>query len=151
MSKSLGNKRNELSDEQITEITEIYGAFEEGKNCKIFDNQDFGYYKVTVERPLLNENGEVISDKKGRVKPDSKLRDTENIPLKEDINEYMEREVLPHVPDAFVDESKTLTGYEINFTKYFYEYKPLRSLAEIRADILALEAATHDGIKNILK
>ncbi|WP_298347927.1 class I SAM-dependent DNA methyltransferase [uncultured Dokdonia sp.] len=144
MSKSLGDKRNELSEEHINEITAMYGSFRESEHCKIFDNTDFGYSKVTVERPL-RKNGNVVVDKKGNAKPDSSLRDTENIPLKEDIDAYMEREVLPHVPDAWVDEKKTNVGYEINFTKYFYEYKPLRSLDEIRADILALENDT-DGL-----
>lgn len=149
MSKSLGNKRNELSNDHIKKITKIYGAFEEGEYCKLFNNEAFGYNKVTVERPLM-ENGKAVTDKKGNPKPDSKLRDTENIPLTEDITEYMEREVLPHVPNAWIDKKKSLTGYEINFTKYFYEYKPLRSLEAIKADILALEEETKDGIQNVL-
>lgn len=149
MSKSLGDKRNELSEEHIEEITKIYGSFKESKYSKIFDNTDFGYYKVTVERPLI-ENGKIVLDKNGKPKSDSSLRDTENIPLKEDINEYMKREVLPHVPDAWLDESKTVIGYELNFTKYFFEYKPLRSLNEIRADILALEAETDGMIRKII-
>ncbi|WP_417443623.1 type I restriction-modification system subunit M [Joostella sp.] len=149
MSKSLGDKRNELSDDHIKEITELYGNFKESKYCKIFDNEDFGYSKVTVERPL-KENGKIVTDRSGNPKPDSSLRDTENIPLKEDITSYMKREVLPHVPDAWVDEKKTKIGYEINFTKYFYEYKPLRSLEEIRADILALEEQTDGLIKEVI-
>lgn len=143
MSKSVGDKRNLITDADIDTITQLYGDFTNNKHSKIFDNTDFGYYKVTVERPLYKDGKKVMS--KGKPKPDTSLRDTENIPLKEDIQAYMEREVLPHVPDAWVDESKTNTGYEINFTKYFYEYKPLRSLAEIRADILALETET-DGL-----
>lgn len=150
MSKSLGDKRNELSDDHIKEITELYGNFKENKYCKIFDNIDFGYSKVTVERPL-KENGKTVIDRSGNPKPDSSLRDTENIPLKDDIETYIEREVLPHVPDAWVDEKKTKIGYEINFTKYFYEYKPLRSLEAIRADILALEAQTDGLIKEVIK
>jgi type I restriction enzyme M protein len=149
MSKSLGNKRNELSEEHIANITKLYGDFVETDCCKIFDNKDFGYSKVTVERPLM-KNGKVVKDNKGNPKADSALRDTENIPLKEDINAYMRREVLPHVPDAWVDDSKTKIGYEINFTKYFYEYKPLRSLEEIRADILALETETEGLIKAVI-
>ena len=149
MSKSLGDKRNELADEHIQEITQLYGSFTETKHCKIFDNEDFGYSKVVVERPLY-EDGKKVIDKKGNVKVDTSLRDTENIPLKEDIQEYLKREVLPHVADAWIDESKTNVGYEINFTKYFYEYKPLRSLAEIRADILALEEQTDGMLKNVL-
>ena len=149
MSKSLGDKRNELSESHINDITKLYGDLMESDQCKIFDNKDFGYSKVTVERPL-KENGQVVTDKKGNPKPDSSLRDSENIPLKEDINEYMQREVLPHVPDAWVDDKKTNVGYEINFTKYFYEYKPLRSLGEIREDILALEEETDGLIKEVI-
>lgn len=149
MSKSLGDKRNELSDQHIADITKLYGDFEANEHCKIFDNTDFGYAKVTVERPLV-ENGKPVTDKKGNPKPNAKLRDTENIPLKEAIESYMQREVLPHVPDAWVDEKKTKIGYEINFTKYFYQYKPLRSLSEIKADILALEEETLGLTKQII-
>lgn len=150
MSKSLGDKRNELSEDHINDITRIYGDFQEGEYCKIFDNEDFGYSKVVVERPLI-ENGKIVKDKKAQPKPDTSLRDTENIPLKEDIQEYMQREVLPHVPDAWIDESKTNVGYEINFTKYFYKYKPLRSLEEIRADIMKLEEETEGLIKDVIE
>jgi type I restriction enzyme M protein len=154
MSRSLGNKRHEISEDDIKTITQVYGEYKENKYCKIFNNSDFGYSRITVERPLI-ENGQVVTDKKGDPKPDAKLRDNENIPLKKgktessekDIQEYIKKEVLPHVSDAWVDYSKTKVGYEINFTKYFYEYKPLRSLAEIRADILALEKET-DGLLN---
>ncbi|MFH1859724.1 MAG: N-6 DNA methylase, partial [bacterium] len=152
MSRSLGNKRNEISEQDIEEITRRYGNFREGKYCKIFNDSDFGYTRVVVERPLI-EDGKIVTDKKGNPKPDPNLRDYENIPLKkgqkesttDDIQKYMEKEVLPHVPDAWVDEKKTKVGYEINITKYFYEYKPLRPLPEIRADILALEKET-DGL-----
>jgi type I restriction enzyme M protein len=149
MSKSLGDKRNELAPQHITDITKIYGDFKENKYSKIFDNRDFGYYKVTIERPEMKD-GKAVLDKNGNPKPDSSLRDTENIPLKDDIHEYIRKEVLPHVPDAWVDEKKTLVGYEINFTKYFYEYKPLRPLAEIRKDILALEKETEGLINTII-
>lgn len=150
MSKSLGDKRNELSDDHIAEITKIYGEFKEGEHSKIFENKAFGYAKVTVERPERNSKGQVVTDKKGNPKPDSSLRDTENIPLLMDVEEYMEKEVLPHVPDAWIDHSKTNVGYEINFTKYFYQYKPLRSLEEIRADIMALEQETDGLLKNVI-
>jgi type I restriction enzyme M protein len=157
MSKSLGDKRNELSDDHIAEITKIYGEFKESGYSKIFDNKAFGYAKVTVERPERDAKGEIVKDKKGNPKPDSSLRDTENIPLTMDIQEYMEKEVLPHVPDlpdgkagAWVDHSKTNIGYEINFTKYFYQYKPLRSLEEIRADIMAIEQETDGLLKEII-
>ena len=150
MSKSLGNKRNEITKKQIAEITKIYGEFQANEYSKIFDNKAFGYAKVTVERPERNTKGQVVTDKKGNPKPDSSLRDTENIPLTMDIQEYMEKEVLPHVPDAWIDHSKTNIGYEINFTKYFYQYKPLRSLEEIRKDIMAIEQETDGLLKEVI-
>lgn len=150
MSKSLGNKRHEISPDQIDEIVKLYGNFKSGKYCKIFDNEDFGYSQITVERPLKDENGKVVTDNKGNPKPDTSLRDTENIPLKDDIQKYFEREVLPHVPDAWIDENKTKVGYEINFTKYFYEYRPLRSLEEITKDILELEKESEGLLKEII-
>ncbi|MCX9025291.1 MAG: class I SAM-dependent DNA methyltransferase [Candidatus Methanoperedens sp.] len=145
MSRSLGNKRNEIGESHIGTITKTYGDFKENEFSKIFDNEDFGYWQIAVERPLKDESGNIVKDSKGKPKPDADLRDSERVPLKEDIKTYFEREVLPHVPDAWIDESKTKKGYEINFTKYFYKYKPLRSLAEIRADIQALEKET-DGL-----
>jgi type I restriction enzyme M protein len=150
MSKSLGDKRNELSDDHIAEITKIYGEFKEGDYSKIFENKAFGYAKVTVERPERNAKGQVVTDKKGSPKPDSSLRDTENIPLLMDVQEYMEKEVLPHVPDAWIDHSKTNVGYEVNFTKYFYQYKPLRSLDDIRKDIIAIEQETDGLLKEVI-
>ena len=156
MMRSLGNKRKEIGDgkngkpDQIKFITEIYDAFEEGLYCKIFDNEDFGYTRITVERPKRNEKGEIQYDKKGNPIPDPELRDYENIPLKEDVEEYFKREVLPHLPDAWIDHSKTKIGYEINFTKYFYKYKPLRSLEEIRREILELEKETIESLKFII-
>lgn len=157
MPRSLGNKRKEIGDgrdskpDQIKTITEIYGAFKEGPYCKIFDNEDFGYYRITVERPKKNEKGEPEKDKKGNLVPDPDLRDFENIPLKKDIDEYFREEVLPHLPDAWIEHGKTKIGYEINFTKYFYQYKPLRSLEEIRKEILKLEEETENMIKKIIE
>jgi type I restriction enzyme M protein len=150
MSKSLGNKRNEISNKQIAEITKIYGDFQPNEYSKIFENKEFGYAKVTVERPERNAKGQVVADKKGNAKADSSLRDTENIPLTMDMLDYMKREVLPHVPDAWIDETKTNIGYEINFTKYFYQYKPLRSLDEIRKDIMAIEQETDGLLKEVI-
>jgi len=150
MRKSLGNKRNYITDEQIEQISKIYTQFEEGEYCRIFDNEDFGFTKVTMERPLV-ENGVVRRDSNGNPKPDPKLRDYEKIPLKQDVDDYFEREVKPHVPDAWMDRSKDKIGYEINFTKYFYKYQPLRSLDEIKADILALEQETEGLLKSILE
>lgn len=234
MRKSLGNKRHELGQDHIDEISRIHGEFREGKYSKIFDNADFGYRRITVERPLRlriqvteegiqrlteqtpfqnlaksrkkgaagekeiaegkaqqeailktlggmvtekvytdrdaflkelkgvfkeqgvkltvsiqkailaacgerDETAQVCKDSKGKIEPDPDLRDYENVPLKEEIHDYMEREVKPHVPDAWIDEEKTKVGYEIPFTRHFYEYKPLRPLEEIDAEIQALE------------
>lgn len=219
MRKSLGSKRNELSPENIAEITRLYGEFEQTEKCKIFDSADFGYWTITVERPLrlnfkasperrerlrdLNtsekktniffsdeelerlERGldafdperifmdrsvflpqlkkalnaadfhasarqmkaivqalgerdpeaEICRDSKGKPEPDPELRDTENVPLKDDIQAYFEREVLPHAPDAWIDHEKTKKGYEIPFNRHFYVFKPPRDLAEIDADL----------------
>jgi type I restriction enzyme M protein len=235
MRKSLGNKRNEIGDpDQIEAISRIYGAFEEGEYCKIFDNDDFGFRKITVERPLRlsfavtperiealkvskafeglatskkkgkegaaeiesgmklqrdliaalesmpagmvwksravfgadldralakndlripapvrkavlsalserDEAAETCLDANGSPEPDPDLRDTENVPLKEDIHEYFDREVRPHVPDAWIDEDMTKVGYEIPFTRHFYKYVPPRPLEEIEAEIRQLE------------
>lgn len=98
-----------------------------------------------------DETADICTEKKGAPEPDTQLRDYENIPLKDDIHEYFKKKVLPNVPDAWIDESKTIKGYEINFTKYFYKYKYLRNLAEIRAEILALEKATEGIIGEIMR
>jgi type I restriction enzyme M protein len=149
MRKSLGFKRKYLSDKQIEDITQIYADFKEGEFCKIFDNADLGYTKVTIERPLM-ENGKMVKDKNKNPKPDSSLRDYEKISLKEDIDAYIKREVMPHVPDAWPDRTKDKIGYEINFTKYFYQYTPLRPLDAIKKDILALEKETEGLLQEIL-
>lgn len=242
MARSLGNKRNEISDEHIAEVTKIYGAFKNGEFCKIFPNEYFGYTRVTVERPLrlnfqasperiarldqqsgfLNlakskkkgkeglkeiEEGEVFQkeikkalanigadkifknrekfieavestglklkapvmkavlaalserddtadiccDKDGKPEADAELRDAENVPLSDNIDDYFKREVLPHVPDAWMDRSKDKVGYEINFTKEFYKYTPLRSLEDIRKDILTLEKETEGLMGEVLE
>lgn len=136
--KALGNKRNDIPESAIEEITRLYGDFRETEISKIFDNEDFGYTKITVERPLRDENGELVL-KKGKKQPDSSLRDTENVPLNEDIHEYFKREVLPFAPDAWIDEKKSKVGYEITFTRYFYKYEAPKLSAEIMAEILELE------------
>jgi type I restriction enzyme M protein len=144
MRKSLGSKRKELSDDHITEITRLFGQFietSEGKKpiSRIFKNSDFGYRTITVERPLKDENGKIILGEKGKLKgkpqPDSSLRDTENVPLNEDVETYFKREVLPHAPDAWIDHDKTKVGYEIPFNRHFYVFEPPRELAEIDADL----------------
>jgi type I restriction enzyme M protein len=150
MRKSLGNKRKEFKEEHIVGITKLFSDFAESKQSKIFDNADFGYTKVTVERPLLDKKGKVLREKDGKPKADGSLRDFEKVALKEDIEAYFEREVKPHVPDAWMDRSKDKVGYEISFTKFFYEYQALRSLEQIKADILALEAETEGLLGEIL-
>jgi len=214
MRKSLGSKRKQITPEQIKTIAELFGNFEESAQSKIFNNTDFGYQRITVERPLkLNfkvdeerlqllrdntafnklkeaeqqtliealetlsdrglylsrsefskdmekalkmsgikagaplkkaiitvfserdENAEICTDSKGNPEPDSELRDYENVPLKEDIESYFQREVIPHVPDAWIDYDKTKVGYEIPFNRHFYKYVPPRSLEKIDAEL----------------
>jgi type I restriction enzyme M protein len=246
MRKSLGNKRNELGADHVATLAGIYGNFATGETSKIFDNDDFGFRRITVERPLrLNfqasperldrlreetafqnlakskktgaaarkeveagreaqeailkalsglapatlwksrpefekalhgtlgkagvvapapvlkailsalserdETAEICMDAKGRPEPDADLRDNENVPLKENIHVYFKREVLPHVPDAWIDEAKTKIGYEIPFTRHFYRYKPLRPLAEIEAEIRTLESEIQGMLGEVLK
>ncbi|WP_444757189.1 type I restriction-modification system subunit M [Pseudomonas sp. A014] len=210
MRKSLGSKRKYLSDEQNAEIAKLHEAFEEGPNSKIFATTDFGYRRITVERPLRlrfsvtpdklaayqntksadqieafagvqdefdnlptflkaagikklskgalkaalscfgerDGNAQPVLDDKGNLQADSELREFENVPLCQNIDEYFAREVLPHMPDAWIDTGKTdakdgfvgIVGYEINFNRYFYVYQPPRPLAEIDADLKAVEA-----------
>jgi type I restriction enzyme M protein len=149
MRKSLGSKRKELSDRDIEHITRLYGDFAQNEQSKIFDNADFGYSTITVERPLRDEHGIIQCDKKGNPRPDASLRDTENVPLKDDIQAYFEREVLPHVPDAWIDHGKTKVGYEIPFTRHFYKYVPPRSLEAIDEDLKQLSAEIMDLLNEI--
>lgn len=148
MKKSLGSKRKEVSDEQRELILKTYSDFKETEISKIFENKFFGYQKVTIEQPL-KENGMIVKDKKGMVKTDSSLRDNERIPLGLDVDEYFNKEVKPHLPESWMDRSKDSIGYEINFTKYFYQYKPLRSLSELTNELLDLEKES-DGLMNKL-
>ncbi|MCY2987444.1 MAG: class I SAM-dependent DNA methyltransferase [Planctomycetota bacterium] len=225
--RNLGKKRYEISEDQSAAILGIYQAFEATTVSKIFDTTDFGYTKVTVERPLRlrydlmpeqrnafavdreclklkdergerltavvaelakrapwrdnakffaaltksipfkltaglikslranlgvrDEAAEPVLDDDGQPVPDSELRDFENVPLKDDIDDYFRREVLPHVSDAWMDRSKDKVGYEISFTKYFYEYTPLRSTAEIAAELLELDEETENLLREIVK
>ncbi len=144
MRKSLGSKRKEFSEAHIAEITRLFGNFEEASKdgapiSRIFKNEAFGYRTITVERPLRDANGQIVLGEKGKLKgkpqPDSSLRDTENVPLSEEVEIYFKREVLPHVPDAWIDHEKTKVGYEIPFNRHFYVFKPPRELAEIDADL----------------
>ena len=245
MRKSLGNKRNELGKGHIETVTKTYGEFLANDLAKVFDNEDFGFRRIAVERPLrLNfqasterierlrqesafmglaktkkkgaagereaeegretqekivaalgsmngakvvksrdafekelrstfqktkldvptpvfkavlsalserdETSDVCTDAKGRPEPDADLRDGENVPLKEDIRTYFDREVKPHVPDAWIDETKTKVGYEVPFTRHFYKYKPLRPLAEIEGEIRQLEGEIQGMLGEVL-
>lgn len=248
MRKSLGQKRHEICEDQRAEITRLYGEFKENEYVKIFDNEDFGYRRITVERPLrLNfavtderlarvreakpfvnlatskkrkdkkkaeteiaegkrlqesilsaledlagksivknrdrfmemmkeafreagikvpallfkailvalserdETADICIDSKGKPEPDPELRDYENVPLKEDVQAYFEREVLPHVPDAWIDHSKTKVGYEFNFKRYFYKYTPPRPLEEIEADLRQIEREIAEMLAGVME
>ncbi len=151
MRKGLGSKRKELGDSDIEQIIKLYGAFDNNKHSKIFDAQDFGYTTITIERPLRDSSGGVVISSKGKTKgkpqADINLRDTENVPLKEEIEEYFKREVLPHAPDAWIDYEKSKVGYEIPFGRQFYVFKPLRPLSEIDNEL----KQTTDKILEMIK
>jgi len=178
--KNLGKKNCELSTDQIKQITDIFMRFEESEISKIFPNEAFGYWKIVVERPLripgiepdkvykaaeikalkaergTNPDAPPVICKKTRdtieYEPDPDLRDTEQVPLLEQggIEAFFKREVLPYAPDAWIDYSKTQIGYEISFTRHFYKPAPLRTLEEIRADIIALEKETEGLLEEII-
>jgi type I restriction enzyme M protein len=198
--KNLGKKNCELSDEDIARICDTFLKFEESEQSKIFPNAAFGYWKVTVERPLRLRDAEpgrvylpkeikMLKETAGRdedappvirkihkkgaepnplrglfatiiggkpavveYEPDSDLRDTEQVPLQEKggIDAFLRREVLPYAPDTWYDPESVKTGYEISFTRYFYKPQPLRTLEEIRADILALEKETEGLLDEII-
>jgi len=150
MKKSLGSKRKEIQDEQREELIQSYLNFEESDISKIYSNEFFGYTKVVIEQPLLDDDGEIITDKKGNPKPNTKKRDYERVPLEQDIDDYYEREVKPHLPNSWMDRNKDKVGYEINFTKYFYNYKPLRSLEDITQNLLKLDEQIGGTMKEIL-
>ncbi len=147
--KSIGTKRNDITDRCRELIVKAYGSFENcavygdksGIYCesKIFETVEFGYNKIVVERPQRDENGEIVL-KKGKPVVDASLRDTENVPLTQDIDRYFEREVLPYAEDAWIDKKKTKVGYEIPMTRYFYEYQAPEKVEDIVARIHVLEA-----------
>lgn len=150
MRKNLGNKRNEMTKEHIDEITKIYGDFVENEISKIYDNDFFGYRKVTVLQSKVDESGNKELNKKGEyIQDKDKGTDTETIPLQEDIHYYMEREVLPFAPNSYIDNSKTKIGYEISFTKYFYKYQEPRSTKEIMNEILELDKKLDGVLKEL--
>lgn len=147
--KSIGNKRNDVTDLCRELIVQAYGDFGQDKvygdkssvycQSKIFDNDEFGYSKIVVERPTLDEDGNPVL-KKGKPVADATRRDTENVPLKEDIDEYFAREVLPYAPDAWIDKKKTKVGYEIPMTRYFYEYQAPEKVEDIMERLHGIES-----------
>lgn len=153
--KSIGTKRNDITDLCRNLIVEAYGEYKndtvygdkDGIYChsKIFGSEEFVYNKIVVERPQRNENGEIIL-KKGKPVADKNLRDTENVPLVQDIDRYFEREVLPYAPDAWIDKSKTKVGYEIPMTRYFYEYQPPEPVDDIVKRIKKLESEISESL-----
>lgn len=155
--KSIGTKRNDITDLCRELITKAYGEFRNGAvygekggvycESKIFDSEEFGYNKITVVMPKLDENGKPILDKKG--KPVAGETDTENVPLTQDIDEYFEREVKPYAPDAWIDKKKTKVGYEIPMTRYFYEYQQPEPVDDIVARIEGLEAEITASLKTL--
>jgi type I restriction enzyme M protein len=161
MRKSLGSKRKELSPAHIEDITRLFGEFREETRdgvpiSRIFKNEDFGYRTITVERPERDAAGKIVLATKGKGKgkpvPDSSLRDTENVPLSEDVQTYFAREVVPHAADAWIDHEKTKVGYEIPFNRHFYVFQPPRPLDEIDAELKACTdriRAMLDGIMNV--
>ena len=156
--KSIGTKRNDITDACRELIVTAYGEFANGKvygdkngiycESKVFESVEFGYNKIVVERPRRDEAGNVIL-KRGKPVPDTSLRDTENVPLVQDIDAYFAREVLPYAPDAWIDHSKTKVGYEIPMTRYFYEYQAPEAVEDIVARITALEQDISAGLAEL--
>lgn len=156
--KSIGTKRNDITDACRELIVTAYGEFANGKvygdkngiycESKVFESVEFGYNKIVVERPQRDEAGNILL-KRGKPVPDTSLRDTENVPLVQDIDAYFAREVLPYAPDAWIDHSKTKVGYEIPMTRYFYEYQAPESVEDIVARITALEQDISAGLAEL--
>ena len=156
--KSIGTKRNDITDACRELIVTAYGEFANGKvygdkngiycESKVFESVEFGYNKIVVERPQRDEAGNVLL-KRGKPVPDTSLRDTENVPLVQDIDAYFAREVLPYAPDAWIDHSKTKVGYEIPMTRYFYEYQAPEAVEDIVARITALEQDISAGLAEL--
>ena len=161
--KNIGNKRVDITDSARNLILKAYDEYSENKvyeettesgsklvcKSKVLDSVDLGYNKITVESPLLDENGNPVKDKKGKILADSDKRDYENVPLDQDIDKYFEREVLPYNKDAWIDKSKTKIGYEIPFTRTFYEYKQLEKAEDIAARIEAHEKSLMEKLHNL--
>lgn len=157
--KSIGNKRNDISDKCRDMIVKAYGEYKDGAvygdvdgiycETKIFGTEDFGYNKIVVERPQM-ENGKPVL-KKGKPVADANLRDTENVPLTEDIDAYFKREVLPYAPDAWIDKSKTKVGYEIPMTRYFYKYQAPEKAKDIEKRLNKIESDITKSLKELFE
>ena len=146
--RPIGKKRNDITDKCCKLITQAYREFADGVTygdnniycySRIFSTDDFGYYKIIAERPLVDENGNIVRDKKNRPVADAQLRETENVPLNEDITTYFKREIQAYYPDAWIDQKKTKVGYEIPMTRYFYEFPVFTSSDDLRAQLTAME------------
>lgn len=150
--KNLGEKNCEFTPEINELILRAYMDFEETPVCKIFDNSEFGYWEITVDRPKRDEQGVIVKNKRGKIEIDKTLRDKEQVPLTYEggIEAFVRNEILPYTPDAIVNTDDYVIGYELSFTKYFYKPKQLRTLDEIRADIRAIEESTKGLLDNIL-
>ena len=156
--KSIGTKRNDITDACRELIVTAYGEFANGKvygdkngiycESKVFESVEFGYNKIVVERPQRDEAGNILL-KRGKPVPDTSLRDSENVPLVQDIDTYFAREILPYAPDAWIDHSKTKVGYEIPMTRYFYEYQAPEAVEDIVARITALEQDISAGLAEL--
>ena len=157
--KNIGNKRKDISEECKNLILRAYDDFqdkgydENGKSVesKIFNNTDFGFYRITIETPIFDENNNIVKDKKGNNKPNSEKRDYENVPLEEDIDEYFEREVLPYNANVWIDKNKTVVGYEIPFTRYFYKYVEPENSEAIEARIRKNEKDIMSSLERLFK
>ena len=156
--KGIGTKKNDVGDANREMIVAAYLAFENGGvygdksgvycESKIFNTDEFGYNKIVVERPERDDKGEIVR-KKGKPVADAALRDTENVPLTEDIDTFFAREVLPFAPDAWIDTKKTKIGYEIPMTRYFYEYQQPEASEDILSRIIGLEDSISASLKNL--
>ncbi|MBK9642877.1 MAG: SAM-dependent DNA methyltransferase [Saprospiraceae bacterium] len=151
MRKPLGKKRVQFDANHINTITKLFLDYVPNEYSIILDNTDFGFHQITVHQPEKDEQGNIVLDSKGKQKSDAKLRDIENIPLKDSIDDFFETEVLPFVPNAWYNAKETKVGYEVNFAKYFYQYQAPRKLTEITKDILAIEEETENLLKEIIE
>ena len=156
--KNLGNKRNDITAEDRDSIVKAYGEFKDtsyevnGKVCesKIFDKENFGFRRIQVESPLIDENGDIVTKgKKNQPVADASKRDFENVPLKEDIGAYFDREVKPYNQQAWIDTNKTKIGYEIPFTRYFYKYEAPEKSEDIAARIIVREKSIMDSLNKL--